>query len=127
MVLMVATLLSPSPSLATATESVLPAGTSLDAGNYLSVFFSLGIVLGLILIVGWAMKRMQRVQRGGSATMEVIDVLPVGPKEKILLVRVEGSRLVIAMTPGRLNTLATLDKPQVADDKAQFTIADHAA
>ena len=128
MVLMVATLLSPLPSNATAAESVLPAGPSLDAGNYLSVFFSLAVVVGLIMLVGWVMKRVQRVQRGGSATMEVLDVLPVGPKEKILMVRAGDSRLLIGMTPGRLSTLGILDTEIAAsEEQPRFRISDYAA
>lgn len=127
-VLMVATLLSPSPSNATAAESVLPAGSALDPGNYLSVFLSLAVVLGLILAVGWIMKRLQRIQRGGSKSMEVIDVLPVGAKEKILLVRAGDARLLVAMTPGRLTTLALLDDHLAAAiESPKFRIADHAA
>lgn len=128
MVLMVATLLSPLPSVATTTESVLPAGPSLSSGSYLSVFFSLAVVVGLIVLVGWVTKRLQRVQRGGSATMEVIDVLPVGTKEKILIIRAGESRLLIGMTPGRLCTLGILDTAtQNSEELPRFTIPDHAA
>ena len=128
MVLMVATLLSPLPSNATAAESVLPAGPSLGAGNYLSVFLSLAVVIGLIMLVGWVMKRLQRVQRGGSVAMEVIDVLPVGPKEKILMVRAGQSRLLVGMTPGRLSTLGILDDEAAStEDRPEFRISDFAA
>ncbi|MDH3645511.1 MAG: flagellar biosynthetic protein FliO [Gammaproteobacteria bacterium] len=136
MVLMVATLLS-TPS-ATAAESVLPEGSTLGTGSLISVFFSLAVVLGLIVLVGWVMKRMQRVQRGGSAMLEVVDVLPVGPKEKILLVRAGDQRLLIGITPGQLSNLGTLGPGadlglELADPAAspgtelKFELAEHAA
>ena len=122
-VLMVATLLS--PSFATAAESVLPAGSSLDAGNFVSVLASLAGVLALILLVGWVMQRMQRVRRGGSATLEVVDVLPVGPKEKIVLIRAGRKQLLLGMAPGRISSLGELDTE--ADAQPKFRVAEHAA
>lgn len=126
MVLMVAIQLS--PSLATAAEPVLPAGPSLDLHSYLSVIVSLGVVLGLILLAGWLMRRVQRVRRGGSATLEIVDVLPVGPKEKILLVRAGDRRLLIGLTPGRMSALGAVDRAADANgDEPVFRIAGHAA
>ncbi|NNF67595.1 MAG: flagellar biosynthetic protein FliO [Gammaproteobacteria bacterium] len=123
---MVATLLS-SPSATTA-ESVLPEGTLLDTSNVLSVFLSLAAVLALIVLVGWVMKRIHRVQRGGSALLEIVDVLPVGPKEKILLVRAGESRILVGMTPGNLNTLGALDAKTVTTQKDfKVALSEHAA
>ncbi|MBT8137863.1 MAG: flagellar biosynthetic protein FliO [Gammaproteobacteria bacterium] len=123
-VLMVATLLS--PSIATAAESVLPAGSFESAGSFISVIVSLAGVLALILLVGWFMNRLQRVRRGGSATLEVVDVLPVGPKEKILLIRAGEKQVLLGMAPGRISALAEFE-PEAAKPKPKFSIAEHAA
>ena len=125
MVLMVATLLS-TPS-ATAAESVLPEGSTLGTSNFISVFLSLAVVLALIVLVGWVMKRMQRIQRGGTTLLEVVDVLPVGPKEKILLLRAGGRHLLVGITPGQLSTLGTLDSATILDKEATFSLSEQAA
>ena len=126
MVLMVATPLS--PSIATAAESVLPAGSALDVGNFASVLVSLVGVLALILLVGWLMQRMQRVRRGGSAALEVVDVLPVGPKEKLVLVRAGEKQLLLGMAPGRITPLGELETAAAATTpKPEFRISEHAA
>ena len=126
LVLMVATLLS--PSIATAAESVLPAGSFESAGSFVSVVISLAAVLALILLVGWVMNRLQRVRRGGSATLEVIDVLPVGPKEKILLLRAGDKQVLLGMAPGSISPLAEIEPAgDLADAEPKFRIAEHAA
>lgn len=125
-VLMVATLLS--PSIAAAAESVLPAGSFENAGNFVSVIVSLVAVLALILLVGWVMNRLQRVRRGGTATLEVIDVLPVGPKEKILLLRAGEQQVLLGMAPGRISSLGEVTpQHKAADPEPKFRVAGHAA
>ncbi len=125
MVLMVAILLS--PSLATAAEPVLPAGPSLDFSSLLSVVTSLALVLALILAAGWVMRRMNRVQRGGTTALEVVDVLPVGPKEKIILVRAGQSHLLVGLTAGRLSPLGEVNAGDTPGDAPKFEIREQAA
>lgn len=125
MVLMVASFLS--PSLATAAEPVLPTGSAIDMASFGSMMLKLALVLALIVAGGWIVRRLQHVQRGTSKTLEVLDVLPVGPKERILLVRAGETQLLVGQTPGRLNTLQRLDRPVAFADQVARELTEHAA
>lgn len=109
MVLMVASLLS--PSLATAADPVLPAGSGVDFAAFGGVMLKLALVLGLIFAASWAVRRFQGLQRNASRNLEVVDILPIGPKERILVVRAGNTQLLVAQTPGRLATLHELSEP----------------
>ena len=125
LVLMVASLLS--PVIAAAAEPVLPAGPSMEATGFAMMMLKLGVVLTLIVGGGWLVKRFQRGKRLGNKTLEVLDVLPVGPKERILLVRAGDIQLLVGSAPGCLNTLHCLERPLSFAEHARLQIEEQAA
>lgn len=125
MVLMVASLLS--PAFATTAEPVLPAGPSMQLAGLGAVLLKLALVLGLIVLTGWLLRKFQRRQHGTSKTLEVIDILPVGPKDRILLVRVGETQLLVGSTPGRLTPLMEVAEPVSFATHARQQLQEHAA
>ncbi|NND60057.1 MAG: flagellar biosynthetic protein FliO [Gammaproteobacteria bacterium] len=125
MVLMVAGLLS--PAIATATEPVLPAGSSSQVVSLVEVMLKLGLVLALILAAGWLVRRLQNGKRGTSKTLEILDVLPVGPKDRILLVRAGNTQLLVGSTPGRLTALHEMQQPISFAEHARKQLEEQAA
>lgn len=65
----------------------------------------LAAVLAVILGLAWVAKRFNLNGTGGIAGMRVAGALPVGPKEKILLVEVEGKRLLLGVTAHQITLL----------------------
>ena len=47
--------------------------------------------------------------------MKTLGVLPMGVKEKIILVEVGGKQILLGMTASNINTLATFDEPIVEE------------
>lgn len=125
LVLMVVCLLS--PVIATAAEPVLPAGPSMEATGFAMMMLKLAIVLALIVGGGWLFKRVQRGQRLGTKSLEVLDVLPIGPKERILLVRAGDTQLLIGSAPGCIAALHCLEQPLSFAEHARLQIKEHAA
>ena len=125
LVLMVASLLS--PFIAAAAEPVLPAGPSIEAGGFAMMMLKLGVVLTLIVGGGWLVKRLQRGKRPGNNTLEIVDVLPVGPKERILLVRAGEVQLLIGSAPGCISTLHCLERPLSFAEHTRLQIEEQAA
>ncbi|TCV94161.1 flagellar protein FliO/FliZ [Luteibacter rhizovicinus] len=89
---------------------------AVDSGAELArVVLSLAGVIALILIVGWLSRRAQGRVRPGGRKIRVIETMPVGIKEKVMLLEVGGTQLLVGASPNGLRTLHVLATP-VAED-----------
>ncbi|MBB3225587.1 flagellar protein FliO/FliZ [Luteibacter sp. Sphag1AF] len=97
--------------------SVAPAAPAVDSGAELArVVLSLAAVIALILVVGWFSRRAQGRVRPGGRKIRVIETMPVGIKEKVMLLEVGGTQLLVGASPtGGLRTLHVLETPIVDD------------
>ena len=102
------------------TAPVLPQPTpvqpmgSATAGSLLQTIFALIIVLGLLAGVAWFMKRFGPKPGGGVAGLKIVGALNLGGRERILVVEVGDKWVVVGASPGRINTLATLERQELA-------------
>jgi flagellar protein FliO/FliZ len=85
-----------------------------QAGAALNWSLSLIVVLAAFFLCIWALRKLNRVTPASSGQMRVISGLALGSKEKIMLVQVGKSQLVLGLTPGRIQTLHVI----AGDDKA---------
>jgi flagellar protein FliO/FliZ len=95
-----------------------PAATpAVDSGAELvRVLISLLGVVALIFFVGWLSRRAQVRVRPGGRKIRVIESMPVGIKEKVMLLEVGGTQILVGASPtGGLRTLHVLATP-VQDD-----------
>jgi len=71
----------------------------------------LSIVLGFLALVLILMKKYlfpkQKVK--GDLFIKVLSSLHISPKERIEVIEVSGQRIVLGITPGRINFLTKLD------------------
>ena len=93
--------------------TVLADEGAIDAAENLSRV-ALGLVAVLVLIFGlaWAVRRfsfLNVLQRDTNSPIRAIGQLSVGPKERVMLIEVEGRRMVIGVAPGRITRLDPLD------------------
>ncbi|QWT20583.1 flagellar biosynthetic protein FliO [Bacillus sp. NP157] len=93
------------------------AAPAVDSGaEIVRVLVSLFGVVALIFFVGWLSRRAQARIRPGGRKIRIIESLPVGIKEKVMLIEVGGKQLLVGASPtGGLRTLHVLDTP-VQDD-----------
>jgi flagellar protein FliO/FliZ len=77
----------------------------------IQVTLALALVVGLIYGAAWLFKRSKGLSPSSGIPMKTLAVLPMGVKEKIILVEVGGKQLLLGMTPHQINTLATFDEP----------------
>ena len=90
------------------------------AGSIGSAVLALVMVIGLILALGWLAKRMPGF-RGASATsaLRVVGSLALSPRERLVVVAVGDTQLVLGVGAGGTRTLHTLSEP--------LPVAEHAA
>lgn len=80
-----------------------------------------GLFLVLIIFIGmaWAMRRFNLQMPGAQSNIKMLSALAVGPKEKVLLLEVEGEKLLIGVTTHTINALHQFKQPtNVPHDKS---------
>lgn len=86
----------------------------------MQIIFSLLLVLAVIALVAWMLKRMNAIQQGSGNLLKVLSATSIGQRERLVLVEVKDTWLVIGVGPGQIRTLHTLDRPEdfTPDDKS---------
>jgi len=77
------------------------------------VFLGLLLVVGTILALAWLSRRLGGALPGNGKIMKILAVLPLGTREKIVLIEVGGQQLMLGVTPGQINTLQVFTQPVV--------------
>jgi flagellar protein FliO/FliZ len=98
---------------ARAADAVAPPPSGLGAGSMLQFGLGLAIVLGLIIAAGWFMKRFS-IGPSASGLIKVIAGASVGQRERVVLVEVGDTWMVLGVAPGRVNALHTLPRGEIA-------------
>ncbi|MCE5182551.1 MAG: flagellar biosynthetic protein FliO [Betaproteobacteria bacterium] len=96
----------------TAAPTLVVSASPVSMFGGLQVLFSLGIVLAVIVGVAWLLKRFTPGQMGAGGVVKVIGGVALGPKERLVLVEVGETWLVLGVAPGQVNALHTLAKPE---------------
>lgn len=81
------------------------------SGGYSQVFFGLLLIVAIILGAAWFMRRYGNLQSSAGGAMRVLAGMPLGPRERVILVQVGDTQLLLGIAPGRVQTLHVLDKP----------------
>jgi flagellar protein FliO/FliZ len=69
------------------------------------VLLSLAGIVVLIFAAGWVGRRMQGRQFVGGRRLRCLETLPVGSRERVLLLEVEGKRVLVGIGAGGVRTL----------------------
>ena len=83
------------------------ANPNLDA---MSMIISLLMVLALIIVSAWILKKFNLANKSVSG-MQVISSLPLGHKEKLVVVQVADEQLLLGVSAQQINLIKTLEKP----------------
>jgi flagellar protein FliO/FliZ len=92
-----------------------PAGPS-----YLPMLLALGLVLALIPALVWLLRRFGAAPSAavGAAALKVVAQLPLGPRERLVVVEAGGRWLLLGVTAGAISRVGTLPRPADAADPA---------
>jgi flagellar protein FliO/FliZ len=95
----------------TAINTVAPSGV----GSLGQVTLALGLVLAVIFGAAWVLRRMRGFGKPSGAALKVIADLPLGQKERAVLIRCGTTQLLLGVAPGRVSTLHVLAEPLLLD------------
>lgn len=113
----------PGAALAQSAPAALP-----DAGaSLLQVFLGLGAVLAAIVGGLWLLKRLSAPHGAAAGALRVIAGTPVGPRERVVLLEVEDTWLVVGVAPGQVNALHQMPKGTLTAAPAAPAVKDFGA
>jgi flagellar protein FliO/FliZ len=110
-----------SSALATevARPAYVPPPPAVSSGGIMQIIFSLLLVLAAIVLVAWLLKRMNVAQQGAGHQLKVLGGVSIGQRERIVLVEIEDTWLVVGVGPGQIRTLHTLQKIEDRGQRAE--------
>lgn len=111
------------------TQVVAPQEIGAGSG-FLQIFGSLLLVIATIVVIGWIAGRLRALPRRSSAVFRVVDEVAVGTKERVVMVEVDGARLVLGVAEGRVSLLHRSDVPAgdtQLDDESRLLASNAAA
>jgi flagellar protein FliO/FliZ len=91
------------PALLVAQNALAAPGVAMS--DLSGVLLSLTLVLGFIFAAAWLVRRMPLGVGRGNGPLKVLAALPLGPKERLVLVEARGEQLLIAVSPAGVFTV----------------------
>jgi flagellar protein FliO/FliZ len=102
------------PVAALAEPTAAKAGAAANvsvAGQLSSLVIGLVLVLGLIFVLAWVVKRMQRIGPASGQAIKLVASQALSTRDRLLLVQVGEEQILLGLTPGRISALHVLKEP----------------
>jgi len=85
----------------------------LSVGSLAQLTLSLIAIVALILAISWALKRLKMAGPRGAGDIAVLDELSIGPRERVVLLRVGESQVLVGVGASGVVPLTPLATPIV--------------
>ncbi len=76
----------------------------------MQMVLGLALVLGLIVLASWTLKRFGAGATSSVSAIKVLTAASVGPRERVVLVEISDTWLVLGVAPGRVSALHQLPR-----------------
>ncbi len=104
-----------------AVQAAAPAAAAVTGsgmgGQVLQLLLGLLLVVGLIFVLAWLMRRVQRGVPGNTQVIELIGSRAIGPRDRLMLVQVGDEQILLGVTSGRITPLHVLKEPVQAPER----------
>ena len=71
-------------------------------------------IIALIFGLAYVARRVQNIPGRTNGTLKIVDALAVGTRERVVLLEVDGERLLIAVAGGRIDPLHVVGRASAA-------------
>lgn len=88
------------------------------AGSMLTVLLSLALILGGFVAVAWFVRRYLPGM-GAQGAVKVVGTTAVGARERVVVVEVDDTWLLLGVGGGNVRLLHILPKPESAQERAR--------
>lgn len=98
---------------ATAATTTPAAGTLSGgmAGQLLQLVLGLLLVIGLIFVLAWLMRRVQRAGPAGNQVIKLVGSRALGTRDRLVLVQVGNEQVLLGVSPGSITALHVMNEP----------------
>jgi flagellar protein FliO/FliZ len=96
------------PTVPSPVHEAAPAATVAGGGGLLQAGFGMLAVLGLIFLCAWLVRRFGLQRFGGGSVVKVVSSSMVGQRERVVVVEVGATWLVLGVTAQQVNTLHSM-------------------
>ena len=107
--------------VAQAAATAAPVVSSGIGGQLTQLVLGLLLVVGLIFVLAWLLRRVQSVGPGNGQVIEMIGSRALGPRDRLVLVQVGEEQILLGLTPGRITPLHVLKTPVNVDQSKPAT------
>ena len=97
---------SPAP-----TPSVPSALGSGVGAQLLQLVLGLLLVVGVIFVLAWLMRRVQNAAPGGQQVIELVGSRALGPRDRLVLVQIGKEQVLLGVSPGTITALHVMSEP----------------
>lgn len=77
----------------------------------LQLVLSMALVIGVIVLFAWLMRRVGGISGQTGSSLKVLGGVSVGTREKVVLIKVGETQLLLGVAPGQVRKLHVLDTP----------------
>jgi len=92
------------------------------SASLIEVTLNLGLVLVAIVVLAWLFKRFQGMDQPAAGQLKVTASLPLGPKERIIVIEVGDEQILVGASSAGISTLHVLNAPLrvVSEEQESF-------
>jgi flagellar protein FliO/FliZ len=112
--------------LSMVSSAVLAAGAVPQTSGFAAFFqalLGLLIVLGLLYGFFWLLRRFAPGQVGAQGVVKVVGGVMLGPRERLVVVEVQDTWLLVGVAAGYVSTLHSLPRPEGAEATVPQSVA----
>ena len=99
----------------------------LAGGGLAKIGLGLFAVVFLIVGMAWVMRRMGGMPGTTTGALRVLGGLSMGTRERVVLIQVGETQLLLGVAPGRVQTLHVLDQPISTNEPTKPSMGNFAA
>ena len=91
-------------------------------GGLVQVVLALLLVLAAIAASAWLLRRLGPTQMGSGGALRVLGGVMVGQRERLMLVEVGDTWLIVGVAPGRVTAVHSMPRPAQSEQQVQALV-----
>ena len=92
-------------------KATTPMAGSDIAGQLGQLLLGLLLVIGLIFLLAWLLRRVQQLNPRGGQVIKLLSSQALGPRDRLVLVQVGNEQILLGLSAGRITPLHVLKEP----------------
>lgn len=88
-----------------------PLATSSMSGQLVQLLLGLLLVIGVIFLLAWLLRRVQQIVPRGGQVIKIVATQALGPRDRLVLVQVGGEQILLGLSPGSITSLHVMNEP----------------